>query len=386
MTTPPQFLVGLDLGQSMDHSALAVVAVEERYPAGTVFKEVAAKERHHAVTHLKRWPLGTSYPAIVRDVRALLSRPPLPGCRLVIDNTGVGRAVVDLFRQEVTNGLKATLVPVTITGGERPHWSGGGWSVPKKDLAGTLQVLLGHRRLKVAAFPERDLLLGELRSFRVKVKPTTGHEDFAAWRERDHDDLVLATAIACWLAERTAGGPGRPRFLSLGPRIDRKRLHIVACSREELATLEIADHPALLVQLQDPGAADPTPAAHGLGKVLGTLSLSFADVTPEEHRDSWDRPVSPYGKPVGDLLMSQTDGKRLWHFLRRRYDPNPEVIVLADGGDRRALSLAYTVCDGLGLARQGTVHAPGDPEADHQGPAPNRHAYETAKACRLLVV
>jgi len=35
----------------------------------------------------------------------------------------------------------------------------------------------------------------------VKVT-TAGNETFEAWRERDHDDLVLAVGIAAWVAER----------------------------------------------------------------------------------------------------------------------------------------------------------------------------------------
>jgi hypothetical protein len=34
----------------------------------------------------------------------------------------------------------------------------------------------------------------------------TGHESPEAWRERDHDDLVLAVALAVWCGER-CGGP-----------------------------------------------------------------------------------------------------------------------------------------------------------------------------------
>jgi hypothetical protein len=34
----------------------------------------------------------------------------------------------------------------------------------------------------------------------VKVS-AAGNEAFTGWRERDHDDLVLAVALACWLAE-----------------------------------------------------------------------------------------------------------------------------------------------------------------------------------------
>jgi len=53
----------------------------------------------YAVRHLQRWPLGTQYPLIVRQVGALLDRAPLSrkSSPLVIDLTGVGRAVGDLF-------------------------------------------------------------------------------------------------------------------------------------------------------------------------------------------------------------------------------------------------------------------------------------------------
>ena len=48
------------------------------------------------VGHIERLPLGTTYPAIVHHVGRVLGR--LPGAELVIDYTGVGRPVFDLFR------------------------------------------------------------------------------------------------------------------------------------------------------------------------------------------------------------------------------------------------------------------------------------------------
>jgi hypothetical protein len=60
-------------------------------------------------------------------------------------------------------------------------------------------VLLQNRRLKVAkALPETEVLMKELKDFRVKVNPATAHESYEHWREGDHDDLVLATAMATW--------------------------------------------------------------------------------------------------------------------------------------------------------------------------------------------
>jgi hypothetical protein len=46
-----------------------------------------------------------------------------------------------------------------------------------------------------------ETLLAELQSFTVRIS-AAGNETFAALRERDHDDLVLATAMAVWFAEK----------------------------------------------------------------------------------------------------------------------------------------------------------------------------------------
>ena len=34
------------------------------------------------------------------------------------------------------------------------------------------------------------------------------NETFSAWRERDHDDLVLAVALASWVGEQEGDGGG----------------------------------------------------------------------------------------------------------------------------------------------------------------------------------
>ena len=53
------------------------------------------------VRHLMRFPLGMSYPAMVNEIGLILTRPPLQGSptELVIDETGVGRAVGDIFNE-----------------------------------------------------------------------------------------------------------------------------------------------------------------------------------------------------------------------------------------------------------------------------------------------
>jgi hypothetical protein len=66
-------------------------------------------------------------------------------------------------------------------------------------------VLLQSRRLRIAgALPEVETLVHELSHFKVKVNLRSGHESFECWRSRDHDDQVLAVALAAWLGERSA--------------------------------------------------------------------------------------------------------------------------------------------------------------------------------------
>jgi hypothetical protein len=190
----PTFFSGLDLGQLADFSALCVAECSEQSEGG---KHV----RRYAVRHLQRWPLRTSYTDIVEDVVRMFAMPPLTSSSLIVDATGVGVGVMDFLRKARP---AARLIPVTISGGAHAaRRESGCWSVPKRELAGVLGILLGTRRLQVSpALPLAQVLAREMSTFKVKVNISTGGESFEAWRERDHDDLVLATALACWYSER----------------------------------------------------------------------------------------------------------------------------------------------------------------------------------------
>jgi hypothetical protein len=52
----------------------------------------------------------------------------------------------------------------------------------------------------------------QMQSFTAKINPETAHESFLAWREQDHDDLLLALAMACWWGSRLDNA-GRVRML-----------------------------------------------------------------------------------------------------------------------------------------------------------------------------
>jgi hypothetical protein len=185
------YVAGLDLGQLHDYTALVIV------------QRVAAQGPLRLV-HLHRFPLGTAYPAMADGVRALLGRPPLVGnVELVLDGTGVGVAVADDFRR-LRAGL--AVVPVAITGGLQAtrDAASGWWRVPKALLVSVVTSLLQHQQLWIApALEGVDVLAAELRNFRWRIDERTGRVSYGSqesveWREGSHDDLVLATALACW--------------------------------------------------------------------------------------------------------------------------------------------------------------------------------------------
>jgi hypothetical protein len=142
---------------------------------------------------LQRLPIGTTYPAIVAHVGRIMSQLPA-GTELIIDETGVGRPVADLF---VYSGISP--VRVQITAGTAETREGVRYFVPKLVLVSRLQALLHQGLLKIKkSLPEAEVLVRELQDFRVQYT-ATGNLTFNA-REGRHDDLVLAVAVACWRA------------------------------------------------------------------------------------------------------------------------------------------------------------------------------------------
>jgi hypothetical protein len=146
----------------------------------------------YRVGYLERLPLGTPYPSIVVHVSGLLAR--LPGAELVIDFTGVGRPVFDMFR---FSGI--TPIGVLITSGAAETGVGQIHSVPKLNLVSRLQALLHEEKLKIHKdLTEAETLVRELQDFRCDYT-AAGYLTFNA-RSGRHDDLVLALGVAVWRA------------------------------------------------------------------------------------------------------------------------------------------------------------------------------------------
>jgi hypothetical protein len=213
--TEKRYLVGLDLGQANDYTALSILKQEWHLLHNRYEYELQYLDRVR----------GMPYPAIVTKVQGMLksenlqaSEPPL----LIIDKTGVGAPVCDLFNPKFMsmndrfqNNLVATnksVIEITITSGHTPSRVVGGYHVPKRDLIFALLAIFQSERLKIAeALPLAKPLVGELTNLKLKIN-TNGHDSYSAWRETEHDDLVLSLALASWYAEyRYSRRPRRGR-------------------------------------------------------------------------------------------------------------------------------------------------------------------------------
>lgn len=156
--------------------------------------------RHYACKLLVRWPLHTSYETIIEHVDAISGNLPIRP-KLVIDATGAGRAVAQMFRRAKLP-IKS-FIPVIITGGTKVIQEPDGyWHVAKRELVSCVQSVLQSGRLKMSTkLKEGKTLIRELQTFRSKININTGNESFEGWREKAHDDTVLATALAVWHGE-----------------------------------------------------------------------------------------------------------------------------------------------------------------------------------------
>ena len=196
--------VGVDLGQSQDPTSIAVIEkVSPEIPANTAMPKVEALRfamrsirPRYQLRLLEQAPLGESYPLQAQRLKRILARAPIAGHDPLVwvDYTGVGRAVLDIFKQERVPNLR----PVTITfnGQEGPNGHGG-HSVPKLNLVSRLQALMHTGCLHMPdTLPLAKTFRRELLDFRVSYS-AVGNATFGA-REGAHDDLILAVALAVY--------------------------------------------------------------------------------------------------------------------------------------------------------------------------------------------
>lgn len=154
----------------------------------------------YRVFHAERLPLGMTYPAQGQHLKRLLLREPLltHQAATYIDGTGVGRSVMDTFRQAHIPRMYA----VTMTGGEKVTRDGDGWHASKLDLVSRVDAMFNNKTLILEpTMADMPALKRELQDYRVHYS-TAGNPIFGA-ASGSHDDLAMAVALALFGATRS---------------------------------------------------------------------------------------------------------------------------------------------------------------------------------------
>ena len=202
------------------HQPTAISVTERAYvPTGETFNiahrdgmnsRLEAREQvtlEYRVRHLERLGPPSRYRKAAERVSEIVLEMSPQDVAVVVDITATGRPAFSLIRQEINLACKDTRVRpkfgiVTVSGvaGGVSKSPDAGHLVPRRDLISAAQILLDDGRLKIA---EALSLAGTLRDELLAFKPKPDKpDDLEGWRERPHDDLVLAVAVSTWAAQR----------------------------------------------------------------------------------------------------------------------------------------------------------------------------------------
>jgi len=224
----PRFAIGVDVGVVNDRTAIAVVEILTmeilKAEREKLSEEIAsAIETFKYILHIRYldpFP-GVSTTQVTQKVAdvyndelvltvfprtKVIDQVQITGYDLklrpylAVDGSGLGRGVVDNLKNS-----GASLVGVSITAGRNESPGKGGYrNVPKAHLIQALQEGLYDGWLKIAEGLEHgQTLKDELMAFRPSSSMMNINQNYGGVihkRETEHDDLVLASGLACWVA------------------------------------------------------------------------------------------------------------------------------------------------------------------------------------------
>jgi hypothetical protein len=203
-----EYCFSQDLGKIGDPSAYVLTEARTRVRSRTEEIRSFGDEPESDVIYpeiIVRWleRKFVPYDVVIDDARTRLSDLRLiDNCSHLIDITGVGQPVWDMM---VRQGMSP--IGISITSGMKANQADYGYTVPKLELISSLQLALRNRHLKFAEGLDQalvDQIRHEFATFVPKPK-TGGGTSYEAWREKDHDDIILALAMNVWWIYRSHG-------------------------------------------------------------------------------------------------------------------------------------------------------------------------------------
>jgi len=208
----PNYVMGLDIGQHVDHAALAIVERLLRVSAVDHTQQPEYTDIYRIVA-MREWQLNTSPQTVLDDLADMIrgAKGELEWAAIAYDATGIGVSWTEVIYRRHTARDLTRFYPrgYIITGTETPSKDP---SVRKIDLMSKIQVTANQGRLEL----DPDLHLADrfaLQLQAINATPTaSGRLSFAA-PQAVHDDLV--TAVSLGLHSRVIGDRARPRLYKI---------------------------------------------------------------------------------------------------------------------------------------------------------------------------
>lgn len=186
-------LIGVDIGQEHERSAICVVETEDRETQGR-------SSEHFLVRLLERLPPGTKNVQLGQRLKVILggiSGLGKPRPTIHLNATGFGWPVVKLIKEQID--YMGTVTPVFFNHGDRATEEGRGslsvLNVGKAFLVSNLKCLLETAQIHLPRTPDAEIPSQELLDYNISI-PEDANERQGAFKVGSRDDLVNALGLA----------------------------------------------------------------------------------------------------------------------------------------------------------------------------------------------
>ena len=203
-----EYIIGQDIAKKYDYTTTVIHRVVPELVKGSYNNRVYFFE--DIVFRDKRQMKYTELPVYTKE---LIDSLDIAGqCALIIDGTGVGEPVYDLYEDAFLDPLKIIFGSGNQVSTQRQrettNWSTSKFGaisafvVPKDDLVGALQVYVQQGKLRTAeglAF-EVDAK-AQYQNFIGRINEKTKYVKYGNADDEVHDDIVVSDAMCCWYTQ-----------------------------------------------------------------------------------------------------------------------------------------------------------------------------------------
>ena len=209
------FIVAQDIAKNVDYTTTVIHQVRPQIVKGSTqgrvfyFQEKVFQD----MVRLK-------YTELAEYTRELMDAVNVTNdCSLVIDGTGVGGPVFDLYDEAGLDPLKIVFTSgesVSVQSGQRSKSSKfgliTGYGVPKADLVGALVVAMEQGRMRRAeGVPFEQQEREQYQNFVGRINEKTKYVKFGNSSDEIHDDVIVADAMAVWYGDHVTRAQRRTR-------------------------------------------------------------------------------------------------------------------------------------------------------------------------------